>query len=580
MTKKPPTDAGAATPEKGLTRRQLLKTGAIVGAASTVVGPAGVAAAAAVTSEPVSPAEIDLILTNGRIHTMDDADSVVRSVAIAGNTIVRTGNNVRGGPNTKVIDLRRRTALPGIVEPHIHVVSLANRPGWHVPIETTDNIAEVQAALAARRPEVPEGEWITSMGGWHENQWAEHRLPTLAELDEAVPDRPVLLYERFTGPCATNSMGKAFFDGVDAADPVHPDQAVIAVADDGFIATGGFGTATPSTTALFILRTLQTFEDKKRSTRDAMALAAKTGMTAMLDQVLFPTPGPLHPSQVLSNLDHYRMYDSWLDLHRSGETFVRLQMNFLHNQSDPELPELHERLRNQFQFFGDDMLHTGSIGEWAAPLSAGDVWFEAQRIVAAAGWRNENSPQNLGALTQVVEAYEAVNAEFGITDLRWMAHHVPEVTTDLLDRMQAMGCGVQAAAYRWVTGSGSGVGAPFRTILDHGVQAGIHGDGVHIAPLSPWPHVYYATTGLNSFGELINDGEQITRQETLRTFTRENAWFLRMEDKIGSIEPGKLADIIVMDRDVFTVPDSDLRKTESVLTIVDGEVVHDTGAVS
>src|SRR5499433_2569674 len=77
------------------------------------------------------------------------------------------------------------------------------------------SIREIQEALAARRKNVPEGQWITSMGGWHPNQWAEHRHPTLKELDEAVPDRPVLLYERFTGPCATNSLGKRFFDQAD-----------------------------------------------------------------------------------------------------------------------------------------------------------------------------------------------------------------------------------------------------------------------------------------------------------------------------------------------------------------------------
>jgi predicted amidohydrolase YtcJ len=284
---------------------------------------------------------------------------------------------------------------------------------------------------------------------------------------------------------------------------------------------------------------------------------------------------------VLSNLDHYRMYDSWLALHREGRTTVRLQTNFLHNQNDPALPELRERLRNQFQFFGDDVMMTGSIGEWAAPLGAGPVWFEAQRLVAQARWRNENSVQNLAGLQQVVDAYEAVDAEFGIRDLRWMVHHVPFVTTDLLDRLRGIGAAVQMAAYRWVTsGPGdSGVGAPFRTIVDHGIQAGIHGDGVHIAPLSPWPHIYYATTGLNSFGAQVNAGQQLTRQEALRLFTRENSWFLRMEEEIGSIEEGKLADLAVLDRDYFTVPDEDVKRIRSVLTVVGGAVVHDSGDI-
>jgi hypothetical protein len=329
------------------------------------------------------------------------------------------------------------------------------------------------------------------------------------------------------------------------------------------------------------LRRLQSFENKKRSTLDAMRYSASVGLTAHLDEVLFPTPGPLHPNQVLSNLDHYRMYDPWLALHREGKTIIRLQTNFLHNQADPALPELKERLRTQFQFFGDDMLMTGSIGEWAAPLASGAVWREAQRLVAQAGWRNENSVQDLAGLTRVVEAYEAVNKEFDITRLRWMVHHVPVVTADLLNRLRALGCGVQMAAFRWVTSTDPKivVGAPFRTIVDHGIQAGIHGDGVHIAPLNPWQHIYFATTGVNSFGARVNGDQQITRQEALRLFTRGNSWFLRMEDKIGSIEPGKLADLAVLDKDYFAVPDAEIKKIRSVLTVVNGRIVHDAGVL-
>jgi hypothetical protein len=275
------------------------------------------------------------------------------------------------------------------------------------------------------------------------------------------------------------------------------------------------------------------------------------------------------------------MYDAWLALHREGRTFIRLQMNFLQNQSDPELPELKERLRNQFQFFGDDMMMTGAIGEWAAPLGSGAVWREAQRLVAQAGWRNENAVQNLAGLTQVVDAYEAVNKEFDITGLRWMVHHVPQVTPDLLTRLKALGCGVQMGAFRWVTSTSTGSagdpivnpGPPFRTIVEHGIQTGIHGDGVHIAPLNPWQHIYYATTGVNSFGARVND-QQLTREEALRLFTRGNSWFLRMEEKIGSIEPGKLADLAVLDRDYFSVPDVQIKQIRSELTVVDGRIVH------
>ncbi|MPZ60804.1 MAG: amidohydrolase family protein [Propionibacteriales bacterium] len=567
-----------------VSRRDVLRTGAAAGVAATLGG-VGAAPAAATgprgsrAGPPGRAGDDALALVNGRIHTMDADNTVARAVSIRGGRFVAVGDGV-GDPGGRVIDLRGRTVVPGIIESHVHSVSLANRPGYHVAeVERATSIADVQESLAARRPDVPDGQWITALGGWHPNQWAEHRRPTLDELDDAVPDRPVLLYERFTGPAATNSLGKAFFDEVDAGPPPHPDAVKINVADDGSIASGGFGVATPATTALFVLRTLQTFDDKLRSSRDMMAYSASVGLTAHSDKVLFPTPGPLHPSQVLSNLDHYRMYDPLLHLHRNGETSIRMEFNFLHNQSDPELPELRERLKNQFQFFGDDMMRTGAIGEWAAPISAGDVWFEAQRVVAEAGWRNENAVGNLDELTRVVEAWEAVDAEFGITGDRYIVHHVPDVTEDLLDRLHALGAGVVMRAFTWVVGTAQSNGAPFRTIVDHGIKAGIEGDGAHISTLMPWPHMHYAVTGVNAFGELINDGQQITREEALRAFTRENAWFLRADDELGSIEPGKLADLVVLDRDYFTVPEDDIRRVGSVLTVVDGEVVHDSGEI-
>jgi len=567
-----------ASDRSGLSRRRFLETALATG---TVIatGSADDLANQSVAAQTPALTAPDLLLTNGRIHTLDATSRVVSDLWIHNNRIAGVGDRLPRPAGARVINLRGRTVVPGLVEPHVHIVSLANRPGYHTILENTASIKEVQQALAARRKSVPEGQWITSMGGWHPNQWAEHRHPTLKELDEAVPDRPVLLYERFTGPAVTNSMGKKLFDALDAAAPVHPEIKKVAVSDTGAIAAAGFAGGGPAASALFHLRRLQTDTDKRRSTLDAMNYSTALGLTAHLDQVLFPTPGPLHPNQILSNLDHYRMYDSWIALHREGRATVRLQMNFLHNQADPALPELHERLRNSFQFFGDDMLHTGSIGEWAAPLGAGQVWRDAQRLVAQAGWRNENSVQNLAGLQQVVEAYEAVNKEFPIGDKRWAVHHIPEVTRELLTRLKNLGCGVQMAAFRWVTSSDPKVvaGPPFRTIVDHGIQVGIHGDGVHIAPLNPWSHIAYAVTGLDSFGQQVNPGQQLTRAEALRLFTRGNAWFLRMEDRIGSLEAGKLADVVVLDRDYFTVPDAQIRHIRSALTVVDGRIVHNDG---
>ena len=559
-----------------LSRRNLLRAAAVTGGAA---GLGAIVARPAGADRRHGRGKDRLALVNGRIHTMDGLDRIVPEVLVEDGRFVEVGRDVDTRDARKV-DLRGRTVVPGLIEGHVHVVSLATRPGYHTVIENAANIAEIQQLLADRRAgkgfgfvagtPVPPDQFITAMGGWHINMFAEHRLPTLAELDDAVPDRPVLVFQGGSGPATTNTLGKAFFEA--ASDPL---AGPVLVGADGAIASG-----VQSRAALYHLRVLQTFEDKKRSALDAMTYSGSIGLTAHLDQVLPPSPGPINPGQALSGLDHFRMYDPWLSLHREGKAFIRLQTNFLHNETDPALPELKARLRNQFPLFGDDMMRTGAIGEWgAAGDGSGPAWLEAQRVIAQARWRNTNRTLSLVALENEVAGYEAVDAEFGITDLRWTIHHVQVATPELLARLKAMNCGVQTGSWRWVSGTPTAAGSPFRMVLDSGIQAGIHMDGVHIAPLTPWPSLYYATTGVNALGELINDGQQITRREAMRLYTRENAWHLNMEDRLGTIEVGKLADLVVLDRDYFTVPDEDVKRVKPILTVVDGEIVHDTGVL-
>jgi hypothetical protein len=399
-------------------------------------------------------------------------------------------------------------------------------------------------------------------------------------------------------------MGKALFNQYDANPPL-PNPLLIPVAvgqvnnpnfnfHPGFINNVGVNGVTPSTAALYHLRSLQTFEDKLRTTQETMQYSASVGETTQSDKVLFPTPGPLSPTQILSNLDQYRMYDAWLELNRQGKSLTRLEVNFLHNQGfitslgdlSAQLPELKERLRNQFFKFGNDLMFTGGIGEWAAPVNVnlntngGKVWYEAQRLVAQGGQRNENAVSLLTELQGVVQTWEDMGNIYGfdITDKRYIVHHHPATDFDptLLTRLQKLGAGVAMAAFRWVASSNPLVvaGVPFRSILNHGIKAGLQGDGVHISTLNPWLHIYYVVTGLNSFGDQVNPGQQLTRKEALRLWTRENAWFITRDTKIGTIEPGKLADIVVLDSDYFAISDEEIKDIRSELTIVGGKIVH------
>jgi len=155
--------------------------------------------------------------------------------------------------------------------------------------------------------------------------------------------------------------------------------------------------------------------------------------------------------------------------------------------------------------------------------------------------------------------------------------HVPFITEEYVNRLDALGGGLSLTGWRYLAGSPTSNGPPFRMILNSGIHAGMSSDGMQIAPMNPWLHMYYATTGRNARGVLINDGQQITRAEVLRLYTRDNGWFLREEERLGSIEVGKLADLAVLNRDYFTVPDEQLKQIRSMFTVVGGVVVHDTG---
>ena len=143
--------------------------------------------------------------------------------------------------------------------------------------------------------------------------------------------------------------------------------------------------------------------------------------------------------------------------------------------------------------------------------------------------------------------------------------------------MKAIGAGVPLHGWLYLGGAPGNGGPPYRTILDSGVHAGAGSDAAAVSVFDPWLIVYYMVTGKNSAGELINSGQQITRLEALRLYTSANGWYTHEEDQLGTIEPGKFGDLVTLSADYFDsqkVPDEDLKKLKSVLTVVGGQVVY------
>ena len=354
---------------------------------------------------------------------MDARGSTVNEVTIQDGRFAAVGprSGQRLSPCTREINLRGRTVVPGLIDNHNHIVLLGIRPGYHTPLESATSIAEVQAALKARAKSVPTGQFITSMGGWNPAQFAEKRLPTLAELDAATSDHPVLVFLSFTGPAATNTRGKAFFT-----------ERKVAVSDTGAIAANA-----PSIAALNALRAIQTFEDRKRGTADAMAYSVSVGVTTNADMGAFNLPGTpdlqgSFEADTLASADQWRMYDPVVALHREGKMTARLRVFFLTMDTRPDVPILAERLRNDFNRFGDDTMRISGIGEFASswPLfgqKPPDNYTAALSRIAKEGWAFQQHSLSPAENELTVSTFETVNKTTPIKDLRWSLAHVGTV---------------------------------------------------------------------------------------------------------------------------------------------------------
>jgi predicted amidohydrolase YtcJ len=553
-----------------LTRRNVLRGGAVAGAATAFAAMTGGATAVAENYKE-GTLRADLVLYNGRIHTMDSHDSTASVLAIQDGKIVYVGGDEQAALRTfegspRTINLGGRVAVPGLIDCHNHIVLMGNRPGYHTPLENTYSIADVQNTYRQRARGVPAGNFITTIGGFHYNQFTEVRLPTLAELDAALPSHPAYISIGFSGPSVTNSLGKKFFEA--AGQPVT-------VGADGSIAAG-----TETGKATLALRQALTFDDRKRSVLDAMSYAAGVGVTTHLDQGAFQATGT--PSDNAASEDNYRMHLPFLSIYNEGKGIIRLRINFLHQDTDTNVTTLQQRLLNAFQFFGNDMVRTGAIGEFiAANYFGGPVFVEAARRSAQAGWRVEVHSLTATDYQTEIQGFETVNNEISIKDLRWVVAHVPQINQEYLNRLKALGGGVNLTGWQYLAGTGPQSGPPFRLIVDNGIPAGMSSDGMQISPMNPWIHAYYATTGKNALGRQINPEQQVTREELLTLYTRANQWFLGGEDEqlLGSLEVGRLGDVVVLNDDYFAVPDEQLKQISSVLTVVGGAIVHDTGDV-
>lgn len=541
---------------------------------------------AASTAGAAQPSCSTTILYNGKVTTMDARESSARSIVVEGDRIAAVGSASgipKHGGCARLIDLKGRRVIPGLIDSHNHIVVASLHPGHDVRLESATSIADVQHRLQEKARSMVPGNWITAIDGWSPEQFAEKRMPTLAELDAASPDHPIYIQTGFDGPGATNSKGRTFF-------AAHG----VAVGADGGIAPNA-----PTVAAFNALKAMQTFADKKRGAEEMMAYAASVGLTTSADkggawpQDMQGTAGIAETGDKTNVLNPLTDYDGFLALDHEGKMAMRLRIFYYMQDMRPDLPFLKARLNNQFPDFGDDWLRASGIGERiysgafpAAANASPDLYIAAGRLIAQHGWAHDEHAQGLADEKKLTAAWEKINAQTPLAPLRWCLAHVPGIDQDTLNRLKAMGVGVSAAGSRYIASNPPRTSPkdipPFRMLVESGIHVGYGSDGGTVSALNPWLHMAYMVTGKNSAGQLVAPGQTLTRMQALRLYTSAQGWFTHDEDRLGSIEVGKLADIVVLHRDFLDpeqVPDDEIRNIRPDLTMVGGQVKYVSAAM-
>lgn len=524
----------------------------------------------------------ETILYNGKIATMDEHDTMASSITVDEDriTAVATAPGIpKHAGCARLIDLKGRLTIPGLIDSHNHIVVASLRPGHDARIEVANSIVEVQQLIRNKANGLTPDEWITAIGGWSPEQFTEKRMPTQADLDVAAPNSPVYLQVGFDGPAITNSKGKKFFE-----------KKGVKVGSDGLIEPNA-----PTVAAFKALESTRTFADEKRGALDVMAYAASVGLT-MSDDKGAPWPVDTVGAQGIAEIGNrtntinpFAGYDHFLALQREDKMLMRLRIFFYMQDQRPDLPFLKARLNNQFRDFGDDWIKVSGVGERIysgpfpfTPNASPQIYETAARLTAESGWAYDEHGMGIADERAFTDIWEKINKDTPLAPLRWCLAHVPGIDQETLHRLQIMGVGVSAAGGRYTASTPPRTSPkdipPFRMLVESGIHVGYGSDGGTVSPLDPWPHLYYMVTGKNSAGQLVAAGQTLTRMQALRMYTASQPWFTKDDDKLGSIEAGKLADLVVLSNDYLDpirVPDEAIKRVTSVLTIVGGRIVYD-----
>jgi hypothetical protein len=253
---------------------------------------------------------------------------------------------------------------------------------------------------------------------------------------------------------------------------------------------------------------------------------------------------------------------------------VRLR-SFLNSSEDPGFAVAQARIVNSFRQIGDDVFRTNGVGERVNASTTNPGFIDFCKFAAQQKWMVTQHSLTSGEIDFHISAYQAAKQVAPIDALRWSLDHVNPINDAQIQAVKALGIGLRLQGWNYTSANPSG--PPWRKLVDSGIPLGAGTDSTNVGPFNPWLMIYYMTTMKNNAGTAATPAnQQITRLEALRMYTIGSAYFSFDEHWLGSIEPGKFADLAVLSDNPLKVSDEQLRKLRSVLTLQAGRVVHST----
>ena len=540
-------------------------------------------------TDPKAP---DLILHRGLFTTLDRTNPTASAVGIKDGVFVAVGHDHEvmklAEPSTRVIDLKGRRVLPGLIDNHLHIIRGGLNFNMELRWDGVRSLADAMAMLKRQVAVTPPPQWVRVVGGFTEHQFAEKRLPTIEELNAVAPDTPVFILQLYDRAMLNAAALRAVGYTKDTPEP--PGGEIVRDARGN---PTGLLLAKPNANILYATLAKGPklpFDYQVNSTRHFMRELNRLGVT-----------GAIYAGGGFQNFpEDYAVIQKRSD---DGQLTIRLAYNLFTQRPKGEKADFLNWTKTSKYKQGTDYFRHNGAGEMLV-FSAAD--FEDFRVA-----RPDMPPEMEGELEGVVrilvqnkwpwrlhatydetisralDVFEKVNQDTPLEGLHWFFDHAETISDQSIDRIAALGGGIAVQhrmAYQgeyFVERYGFGAAEatpPVKKILDKGVKVSAGTDATRVASYDPWVSLAWLVTGMTVAGlRLYPQRNCLDRETALRMWTENVTWFSNEEGKKGRIEVGQFADLIVPDRDLFSCAESEIADTTSELTLVGGRIVYGAG---